>query len=454
MKNICLISIVLSFTLIFIQSCTTDRGNFNTELLDSAKVQFVKFDNLPNSKKNENKDLLDESIKLLQDIIASEANNSDANYYLGYALDRKFNNYSDILNFELINYQNTDKVSKLFQESIKDTNYSPDYKLSQYSYLTNIWGRLALNYVIKGKTDSASLAFNEGKRRGGFTSANLEYAKNILNSLAPNAILIVNTDLEAYLLWYQQYIGNIRTDISVVNYSFLAYQWYAKWISYPSNMTNPLQTNLHDNTLQAAYSNAIITVSDTVVTIKNQKSTLYPKVKSDITTTLKGVGRNEAGILFPIAERMSLVIITTNIWQRPIYFSNNTAKFLPYSIGLSQYSKLEGLVARLYPESIPLSQSVNGDKCLELLSTQFKLDKFQEKQSFRDRDLGFIATNYRFMYMQTMYYFSEFNSNDEILNNLQSQFVRYFPEFYFPRTKEEIVLFNKIKQKSTNSIQQ
>lgn len=451
MKNIFVISIVLGFALIFNQSCETNGSNHSSELLDSAKAKFVQFDNLPNSKRNQSEDLLNESIRILQDIKTSEPNNPEANYYLGYALDQKYNNYVDILNFELINYRNTDIVSKLFQESIKDTNYSPDYKLSQYSYLTNIWGRLALNYLVKGLPDSAKFAFSEGKKRGGYTSANLEYASNLLTSLAPNAILIVNTNLEAYSLWYLQYFSNFRPDVSVVNYSYLAYQWYAKWISFPLNLTNPIQTNLDNNTLQAAYSNAIITVSDTVVTIKNQKSSLYPKVKSDITTTLKGVGRNEAGILLPIAERMSFVIITTNIWQRPIYFSSNTAKFLPYSIGLSQYSKLEGLVARLYPESIPLSHSVNGDKCLELLNTQFKLEKFQEKQSYRDRDLGFIATNYRFMYLQTMYYFADYPNKGYILEQLQTQFNSYFPEFYFPRTKEEIVLFNKIK--STNSVQ-
>lgn len=451
MKNIFVISIVLGFALIFNQSCETNGSNHSSELLDSAKAKFVQFDNLPNSKRNQSEDLLNESINLLQDIKTSEPNNPEANYYLGYALDQKYNNYVDILNFELINYRNTDIVSKLFQESIKDTNYSPDYKLSQYSYLTNIWGRLALNYLVKGLPDSAKFAFSEGKKRGGYTSANLEYASNLLTSLAPNAILIVNTDLEAYSLWYLQYFSNFRPDVSVVNYSYLAYQWYAKWISFPLNLTNPIQTNLDNNTLQAAYSKAIITVTDTIVNIKKAKSILYPKQKNDISLVLKGIGRSEHGILFPIAERMSFAIITTNIWQRPIYFSSNTAKFLPYSIGLSQYSKLEGLVARLYPESIPLSQSVNGDKCLELLNTQFKLEKFQEKQSYRDRDLGFIATNYRFMYLQTMYYFADYSNNSYILEQLQTQFNSYFPEFYFPRTKEEIVLFNKIK--STNSVQ-
>ena len=448
MKNHILLFSIFCITCVLSQSCNTDRSKINVELLDSAKTQFIQFDKLPNIKKNTNEALLVNSIRLLQDILNNDPNNPEANYYLGYALDRKYNNNLDILNFDLISFEKTKNISIPFQKSILDTNYLPDYKLSQYSCITNIWGRLALNYIIKGLPDSAKFAFTEGKIRGGYTSANLEYASNLLNSLDDNAILIVNTDLEAYLLWYQQFIAKIRPDVSVINYSFLTYQWYAKWLSYPYNISNTLQTNLDDKTLQAAYSQSIITVKDSVLTINPKSTHLYSKHNKGISIVLKGIGRNEHGILLPISERITLAIILANVWQRPIYISSNASKFLPYSIGFTEFSKLEGLTARFYTEKIPINQSVNGDRCFELLTEVFKFEYFKDQSSYKDRDLAFIATNYRFMFIQALYYFSKNNTNTHYSEVLLTQFEKYFPEYYYPRTQEEMNLFDKIKSQS------
>ena len=68
----------------------------------------------------------------------------------------------------------------------------------------------------------------------------VEMAKNYLNSVGPNGILVTHGDNDTFPLWYAQEVENVRTDVRIANTSLLGTDWHIDQMKYAVNESSPL----------------------------------------------------------------------------------------------------------------------------------------------------------------------------------------------------------------------
>ncbi len=77
-----------------------------------------------------------------------------------------------------------------------------------------------------------SQTWDDHDRSGRYTTR--DFGNNYLNSLDENAIVFTNGDNDTFPLWYAQEVEGTRTDVKVVNLSYLTTDWYVDQVRRPS----------------------------------------------------------------------------------------------------------------------------------------------------------------------------------------------------------------------------
>ncbi|MCB0396284.1 MAG: DUF2723 domain-containing protein [Flavobacteriales bacterium] len=229
--------------------------------------------------------------------------------------------------------------------------------------------------------------WDDHDRSGTYTAR--DFARNYLESCAPNAILFTNGDNDTFPLWYVQEVEGFRRDVRVVNLSLLNTDWYIDQMRRKAYESEPVPFSLTpEQYIQgtrdylpvipqkqlAGYipANRLMDFvrSDNMQTkFRPQGSgealdylptnkVLIPvdreKVLSNGTVVPAQAGRIVEGIEWDLDKQyvyknhmMVLDLLATFNWDRPVYFAVTVGN--DNYLGLEDYFQLEGLAYRLVP---------------------------------------------------------------------------------------------------------
>jgi hypothetical protein len=248
--------------------------------------------------------------------------------------------------------------------------------------------------------------------RAGETLAR-DYARDILRSVDPYAIVITSGDNDTFPLWHAQEVEGIRRDVSVMVLSLANLNWYLSQLQQrPAARFDTTQAVAWQRGKAWPYPTApwmshyYLTARDTLPEYVLLDRTMAGKVGPiEMTFDPRVMGR-------PYLDRSDLVvlqIIKDEIGRRPIYFSTSTGSY-PDQLGLAPYLVEEGLVRRLEPAPVAASDSikaVRGGGFVNVPRTQTLVFNVYEggKAAARHRARGWVDApsqnslfGYAFMY--------------------------------------------------------
>ena len=84
----------------------------------------------------------------------------------------------------------------------------------------------------------ASENWDDHDRSNRYTA--VEMAKNYLNSVGQNGILVTHGDNDTFPLWYAQEVEDVRPDVRIANTSLLGTDWHIDQMKYAVNESAPL----------------------------------------------------------------------------------------------------------------------------------------------------------------------------------------------------------------------
>ena len=211
-----------------------------------------------------------------------------------------------------------------------------------------------------------------------------DYAYNLLNSCAPNAVLFTNGDNDTFPLWYIQEVENIRKDVKVVNLSLLNFPSYIRQLDEHSpslNMFNIdedvdeylkiVESENYENLMEYAFKNWL--KSDYTINLQTESGKNF---NWKFNPGTYGVGLTNITIL---------KIIETCFDKNPIYFSTTTGN---NNLGLDDYLIQEGLVYKLSNQlnNTPMDIRMDIDKTIQMIT------KSNSEDVIRNVDDYFSAT--------------------------------------------------------------
>ncbi len=306
-----------------------------------------------------------------------------------------------------------------------------------------------------------------------------DYASNFLESCEPNSIIFTYGDNDTYPLWYAQEVEGIRTDVRVVNLSLIAVDWYIDQLRRKVNDSPPIKMTISAEAYRGRNRNTVPYVNpnrdgpDREMTVEQllkfigdynplparggrefasfmpSRKVYLPINRQKAIETGALTANDTVGVVTRIPIKLDgknylmkdelavLDVITSNIWDRPVYFAVTCRPDKMF--GLDDYMQLEGLALRIIPVKTTSEKGLyvygNGrvsvDHVYENVMNKFRWGNFDQGETFVDRSYGPSIQSHRVIIMRAARAANRQGDKQRAID-LVEKYIQAFPNYNFP----------------------
>lgn len=259
----------------------------------------------------------------------------------------------------------------------------------------------------------ASQNWDDHDRSNRYTAR--DFGANYLKSCDKEAIIFCNGDNDTFPLWYNLEVEQERDDVRACNLSYLQTDWYISQMKRPYYHSPGLPISWEEKDYMPG-KNEVVWVENRLNAPLEVKKAFQFLHSDDPRTKRDGEGYIPSDQLYVLSpdsqkinfkkarrftrsEMMVMEMLSTNEWQRPMYFAVTIGS--DYHLGLDPYLELTGLAYRITPErSADGRPRVNTEVMYDNMLHQFKYGNMNVPGIYIDENTMRMCRTHRMMFME------------------------------------------------------